>query len=431
MFLVNYVRGNYLLFKFFFSQMSFIATLPESIRDPDSLHAVVSPLDQEGSCSVRWSCDAVGVNNYNASIEALKKQIKLLSTDWPFKVTQLTFFIVRVFALIASFGGDLRSTFAISAVQFLVAPYSFFVCVAQICALIPPMFFGHYLGFGFLRLVEVWLLPDWSLLEFSITPSFICAFFLFDQAVCAYLVFFDTTDGKPVKIPFLKAIKHISYGFLNCKTYTLIIFLHMYHSGVRFSFTVWMLDCVFRISPRIARTFTLATLHWAAIFYHQHRMAHIPRVYEHAHKMHHFLYDATAFDAHFYGSGAPEEFCMLFVEVLGGVFGGILPLSLSFHTLYLSWTNKTGHTRKAEAHGGNNNHCDHHTYHSKNFGIYNLTMDLLFGTNADTGLPIEIGSYILTRAEEQGRITLELNPIPTRAGTAHAGSACNDKVKGE
>ena len=30
---------------------------------------------------------------------------------------------------------------------------------------------------------------------------------------------------------------------------------------------------------------------------------HLPRVYEEAHKFHHYLHGSTAFDAHIYGSG--------------------------------------------------------------------------------------------------------------------------------
>ena len=67
----------------------------------------------------------------------------------------------------------------------------------------------------------------------------------------------------------------------------------------------------------------------------------MPLVYEHAHKAHHYLHDSTAFDAHIYGSGAPEEYHTLMVEVVTSLLGGTPP-SLAFHTLYTSWTNKVG-----------------------------------------------------------------------------------------
>ncbi len=58
--------------------------------------------------------------------------------------------------------------------------------------------------------------------------------------------------------------------------------------------------------------------HWSELFYLQHRLAHLPRVYEHAHKAHHYLHDTTAFDAHLYGSGQAEEWACLMLE-LGAV----------------------------------------------------------------------------------------------------------------
>ena len=65
-------------------------------------------------------------------------------------------------------------------------------------------------------------------------------------------------------------------------------------------------DAVLGISPAVGRVFSKLTMHWAALFYHMHRIAHLPGVYDQAHKAHHYLHDATAFDAHLYGSGAPE-----------------------------------------------------------------------------------------------------------------------------
>lgn len=38
-------------------------------------------------------------------------------------------------------------------------------------------------------------------------------------------------------------------------------------------------------------------------------------VYNQAHKFHHYLHDTTAFDAHVYGAGAPEEWWSLMLEL--------------------------------------------------------------------------------------------------------------------
>ena len=61
----------------------------------------------------------------------------------------------------------------------------------------------------------------------------------------------------------------------------------------------------------------------------------------------------------------------------------MVPPSLTYRLLHLSWTNKQGHTRKVDGTGGVNNHANHHTYHRKNFGIYGMFMDMYFGTCVD------------------------------------------------
>lgn len=100
------------------------------------------------------------------------------------------------------------------------------------------------------------------------------------------------------------------------------------------------------------------TLHWAPLFYHQHRLAHLPHVYADAHKFHHYLHgttqlpllliilpanilllplpDSNAFDAHLYGSGAPEEWHCMMLEALPALYCGIPPASLSPYVLYVT-----------------------------------------------------------------------------------------------
>jgi hypothetical protein len=53
-------------------------------------------------------------------------------------------------------------------------------------------------------------------------------------------------------------------------------------------------------------------------------------VYAQAHKFHHHLPDACAFDAHIYGSGAPEEYFLLLTELVVAAWLGCCPPSLSW-----------------------------------------------------------------------------------------------------
>ena len=145
----------------------------------------------------------------------------------------------------------------------------------------------------------------------------------------------------------------------------------------------------------------LLRTHWQVLFFHQHRMAHLPRVYEQAHKLHHYLHDCSPFDAHLYGSGLPEEWCLLVFEVAVAAGFGVLPPALSFNVLANDWGNKVGHTRKADASDGANYHADHHTLHNKNFGIYGC---LLTCTLAPTPLAmtVEYAGCVITRKQVQG-----------------------------
>lgn len=401
--------GNYQLFLFFFSQLPLIKSLPPEIKNP---YALEKSLLAAGDKTLKVSGSKSAVDAYNRDMANLKAKIKGFGRDRAFKRTQMFFFFTRIATCVAALYGDLFITISISLLQFIIAPYSLFVSFAMFVALSPPFFVGHYISYGFLQFIGNSMLSDATVFAWVIpvTPMFIVVFFALDQAVCAYATFFDTGSGKPAPVPSKKLLLHILYGFINTKSYTFIILVHMYHAECQIPLLVWLLDAVLGISPFLARCASEKFLHWAALFYHQHRIAHIPCVYEHAHKMHHFLYDSTAFDAHIYGSGAPEEWFMLMLEVLGAVWGGICPVTFGFNVMWISWTNKVGHTRKAEYSDGNNNHTDHHTYHSKNFGIFGISTDLYFATEARSGHRHELAGHVITKREEGDRIMLVFTP---------------------
>jgi hypothetical protein len=167
-----------------------------------------------------------------------------------------------------------------------------------------------------------------------------------------------------------RVAQSVVYGFVNCKTYFLVLLLHLSGTRARINVAVWLLDAVLGVSPRVSRAFSRWALHWAAMFYTQHRIAHVPHVYQQGHKPHHDLQDAVAFDAHLYGSGCFEEWATLTYELGVGMLLGWYPPSLSPFVLWTSWTNKVGHTRKDSDSEGRNMHVDHHARHNRNFGIF-------------------------------------------------------------
>ena len=59
-------------------------------------------------------------------------------------------------------------------------------------------------------------------------------------------------------------------------------------------------------------------------------------MYEHAHKLHHFLHGTLSFDAHIYGNGMPEEYFFMVLELLAGAWYGKLPATLNQNILQYS-----------------------------------------------------------------------------------------------
>lgn len=130
------------------------------------------------------------------------------------------------------------------------------------------------------------------------------------------------------------------------------------------------------------------------------------QVYKDAHKFHHFLHDATPFEAHFFGSGAPEEWAALATELLLLHYLGLPPLSTSFFVVLVEHANKSGHVRKAVPEGDENHHPDHHTTHNKNFA--DTLLDVLFRTRYPDPdyAPLLHGCEVVRR--ERGDDTLAL-----------------------
>ena len=223
-----------------------------------------------------------------------------------------------------------------SLLQFLVAPYSFFVSFGLAIALGPPIYFrfvylfcykkifilclhfytiliiyfSHYLTFNSIEMIsnllQTFCLPIsvTSILdqispyfELPIGPAFILAFFIFDQGLCFYVHYFT-----PSKIfTFRETMTHFIWGFLNTKTYTMVLFfhlflfivyfisyylfytskvilLHMMNAGVKIPIWIWLIDANFQMTNKLSKIISDRWMHWLELFYHQHRMAHLPKV---------------------------------------------------------------------------------------------------------------------------------------------------------
>jgi len=386
--MATYLRGNILLFKFYFEHIFTIRSLPAWMRNPDTLKQVCeekSSANPDSPFTLELQADIY--NKYNNAFERLKGSLRQLhnkeNETFTYKTQLFLLFFLRFLCIISAAYGDVKLSLILSLAQFVVAPYSLFVSFALLIALAPPIYASHYIAFAGIRkcaeIVLSTLNLDIALLDVLSVPinvEFIVAFFIIDQALCCYCHFLTPSKEFTVK----ETIIHCIWGFINTKTYHVVLLLHLAAVDFNIPLLVWFIDAAFKITPFIADNVSKFWMHWLELFYHQHRMAHLPKVYEHAHKLHHYLHGTNAFDAHIYGNGMPEEFFFMLLEVGMGLYARLTPASLNRFILQHSIDNKFGHTQKPEDKCGENFHADHHLLHVKNFGIYNCLMDMYFKT---------------------------------------------------
>lgn len=410
--MLSYVVGTLTLLRVWAQQVAVVYSLPGWLRSPDDLH---NTLVAKGLTAQRFqlSLSRAAAVAFNDRINGAKRVLRGLHKSGAvqneahdvagsaagglgYRTQLVLLYAVRLAMVVTAWHNRLDLTLAVSLLQLLVAPYSLFASVGLMAALAPPIYLSHYVSALLLRsaapaalaAVDVVAGPEaastvttlhdqWLMVP--ITGHFLLAFFVTDQAACAYCHWCTPT----VAFTRAKTAKHVAWGFLNCKTFYLVLLVHLWSAGASYSLLAWAADWALGLTPRLANAFSALFMHWTALFYTAHRMAHLPKVYDHAHKLHHYITGTTAFDAHIYGNGMPEEFCMLLLELCAALRFGLLPASLNRWILYLSWTNKQGHTQQPEDTHGNNHHTDHHLRHLRNFGIYNCLLDMYFGTNTN------------------------------------------------
>ena len=52
----------------------------------------------------------------------------------------------------------------------------------------------------------------------------------------------------------------------------------MMNSGVTIPIWIWLIDAKFQVTTNISKFVSYYWMHWVELFYHQHRMAHLPKV---------------------------------------------------------------------------------------------------------------------------------------------------------
>ena len=349
---------------------------------------------------------------FNDGYAQLKTQLRKLLPPCKFETVLAGSWAVRALWAAAVWSAGTRAL-PLGLLQFVVAPLSFVVCLMRF----GTNFFDALLHYTINILVGLctrqWM-PTAMRDATSCTIGTTCvvAFFAVDF-VLSLFVYWQASDAFGTR----RLLKHIGYGTFNTKTYFLVVFGCLF--GLHINLVVYALTGLLTLvvvrsgfKPKLWNALGLPC--FPVLFYTEHRLGHCPVVYQHAHKMHHYLHDTTPFDAHIYGSGMNEEFFWILAEILPCLvcpsplgIATIFPYFLNLDTLYFSWTNKGGHTRTSAAGKGalgdydwENFHADHHTYHSANYGsAYAPMIDFYFGTQGRGTTGAWGKAYTLTRCE--------------------------------
>ena len=64
------------------------------------------------------------------------------------------------------------------------------------------------------------------------------------QALCIYCHAFTPSKEFPLR----ETLTHAVWGFLNTKTYTLVLLLHMMNSGLQIPVWLWLLDAKLQVA---------------------------------------------------------------------------------------------------------------------------------------------------------------------------------------
>ncbi|CAE8590723.1 unnamed protein product [Polarella glacialis] len=365
-------KGNLMVLRAFVIGVRILLDLPKAIWT--------------ASASCDFQCSTGIRERYNAEMESVRSHI-LVSTP-PLMPAHLTLNLLMVhrtvWIAVASLQ-DIRLFILAGSLQFLIAPYSFSAALMIGSILFLTMCLGHCATALALSRVP---LPDWS---FAVSYKFIMVFLLSDFIVSCYFAFISTMVAKPKLFPFRKTVEHMLYGSFNTKTYFLLVFLFCRGASINVAWLVC--DAVLGLGAVVNNIVQQSPLSWEFLFYHVHRLQHLPVVYDQGHKAHHRLHDTTAFDAHlFSGSGFPEEWFLVFVDIMFLQVLGVPPPALTYRMLKYQLGNKETHQRKDKNHVGEQYHEDHHIIHRANFGFARPMLDMYLKTYKSDSKSVMFGT---------------------------------------
>jgi hypothetical protein len=346
------------------------------------------------------------VNKINNSFQEINKKIQKIEKGvgeiLGYEHKMIMFFIIRLIMIYTTYYKQYSYLILLSLTQFVLLPYSFFSSISMTFDFVIARNLGSYISSLVLNNLVDLVFPSWLNIKYKIDDLFLIGFLFLDQLICLIFLFI-TPSGKTTLFSFKRIIQSVVFGFLNCKTYMVILLLLV--RGYDFPVTTLVIDWLIGFSRYI---FDFTILYRPLFVYVQHRSAHTAVIYADAHKYHHHLSDTTAFDSHYMGIGAPEEYFMFLLEVLPVfLFNGMLP-SFSPPLIYQNYETKLGHVRKeGEFHSHQNFHANHHYYHNKNYSTYSCPLDVLFMTTWKSEYYPFVNNFKVKREEDEEDVILK------------------------
>ena len=223
----NVLEGHRLLFGFFFRDGG--ALLRAVASAWDNPVTVAAPAGVAAAPATWLTFKRETVDGYNQRYEKIKARLReLVHNRGHFGPSYLVpLFAVRIATVVAAAFFGFWATFFTSALQFVVAPYSFFAAVAAWWGMV-PFYAMHFAAFAVLQTGTHLLGTRFPIVahytRIPISLGFIGVWIAADQLICLALSFW-TPIGKPVRVSPKRVFQSVGYGFLNCKTYWLILLL--------------------------------------------------------------------------------------------------------------------------------------------------------------------------------------------------------------
>jgi hypothetical protein len=278
------IFGNFKVLKYFFSSFDILYKITKSGLDYEHVQSKIK-LGKPFVISV----DNRLSEEYNHRYKTLGKEIKELnqSEERDFSLKTILYFLLRFLLVILAFYNSFALVFTVSLLQFIIMPFSLSVSILKLVELAPTLFFANLITFPMINSILTQILPNHFNPYITISNLFIILFFSIDTFLCLVCMY-NNPNGPVKSLGRDRVAKSVFYGFINTKSYFLILFLLL--RGLKMPVFAWILDAVFNLSGGISDLLNKTILNWPLLAYHNHRTAHLPYVYQDAHKFHHYLH---------------------------------------------------------------------------------------------------------------------------------------------